>query len=86
MAFTIVNSSEPNILIHDAKEQDPTLHTMLARMKPPEFPAALGIIRAVNRPTFDEGIINQLKYEKENAIFKTVNELLESGETWEVKD
>ena len=58
---------------------------MLARMRPPEFPAALGIIRAVRRSTFDEGLLNQLEYEKENAKFKTVDELLKSGETWEVK-
>jgi len=79
------NVTEENILVHDAKEQDPTLHAMLARMRPPEFPAALGIIRAVRRSTFDEGLLNQLEHEKENAKFKTVDELLKSGETWEVK-
>ena len=79
------NIAERDILIHDKKEQDPTLHAMLARMRPPEFPAALGIIRAVRRQTFDEGLLNQLEYEKENAKFKTVDELLKSGETWEVK-
>ena len=79
------NVTEENILVHDAKEQDPTLHAMLARMRPPEFPAALGIIRAVRRSTFDEGLLNQLEHEKENAKFKTVDELLKSGETWEVQ-
>jgi 2-oxoglutarate ferredoxin oxidoreductase subunit beta len=79
------NITEKDILIHDAKEEDPTLHAMLARMRPPEFPSALGIIRAVSRPTFDEGLLSQLKYEKENAKFNTVDELLKSGETWEVE-
>ena len=79
------NVKEEDILIHDAKEEDPTLHAMLARMRPPEFPAALGVIRAVSRPTFDEGLLSQLEYEKENATFKTVDELLKSGETWEVE-
>ena len=77
--------TEKDILVHDAKEHDPTLHAMLARMRPPEFPAALGIIRAVSRQTFDEGLLNQLEHEKENAKFKTVDELLKSGETWEVQ-
>lgn len=77
--------AEKDILVHDEKEEDPTLHAMLARMRPPEFPAALGIIRAVRRSTFDEGLLNQLEYEKENAKFKTVDELLKSGETWEVQ-
>ena len=79
------NVTEEDILIHDVKEEDPTLHAMLARMRPPEFPSALGIIRAVSRPTFDEGLLSQLKYEKENAKFNTVDELLKSGETWEVE-
>ena len=57
---------------------------MLARMRPPEFPAALGIIRAVDRPTFDRGVLSQLEHEKENAKFNTVDELLESGDTWEI--
>ena len=76
--------TEDDILVHNAQEQDPTLHAMLARMRPPEFPAALGIIRAVDRPTFDSGVLSQLEYEKENAKFKTVDELLESGDTWEI--
>ena len=76
--------TEDDILVHNVKEQDPTLHSMLARMRPPEFPAALGIIRAVDRPTFDSGVLNQLEYEKENAKFNTVDELLQSGDTWEI--
>ena len=76
--------TEKDILVHDAKEEDPTLHTMLARMRPPEFPAALGIIRKVSRPTFNSGMLAQLEYEQQNPKFKTVDELLKSGETWEV--
>jgi 2-oxoglutarate ferredoxin oxidoreductase subunit beta len=79
------NITNEDILIHDAKEQDPTLHSMLARMRPPEFPAALGIIRAISRPTFDGETSRQLQYEKKNATFKTVDELLKSGETWRVE-
>jgi 2-oxoglutarate ferredoxin oxidoreductase subunit beta len=77
--------TEKDILVHDSTEHDPTLHAMLARMRPPEFPAALGIIRKVSRPTFDEGLLAQLEYEKENAKFNTVDELLQSGDTWEIK-
>ena len=77
--------SMEDILVHDANEKDPTLHAMLARMRPPDFPAVLGVIRSVERATFDQGVLSQLKYEKENAKFKTVNELLNTGDTWEIK-
>tara|TARA_B100001758_G_scaffold247951_1_gene268984 strand:+ start:17682 stop:18686 length:1005 start_codon:yes stop_codon:yes gene_type:complete len=76
--------TEEHILVHDSKEKDPTLHAMLARMRPPLFPVALGIIRSINRPTFDDGIISQLKYEKKNSSFNNVDDLLQSGNTWEV--
>ena len=73
-----------DVLVHDANKEDPTLHAMLARMRPPEFPAALGIIRSVKRSTFDTDMISQIEYEKEKGGYKNVNELLFSGDTWEV--
>lgn len=73
-----------DVLVHDANKEDPTLHAMLARMRPPEFPAALGIIRSVKRSTFDRDMISQIEYEKEKGGYKNVNELLFSGDTWEV--
>lgn len=76
--------TEDDILIHNAKESDPALHSMLARMRPPYFPSALGIIRAVDRPTFDEDITSQIDSEKENSEFRGVDDLLKSGNTWEV--
>ena len=47
--------------------------------------SSIRIIRAVKRSAFDKELFNQLEYEKENTKFKTVDELLKSGETWEVK-
>ena len=76
---------EEDVLVHDAYDPDPTLHFMLIRMKPPEFPMALGIIRAVEAPTYDDLIYNQIKHSQENAKFKNMDELLNSGNTWEVE-
>ena len=75
---------EEDVLVHDAKEEDPTLHAMLARMQPPEFPAALGIIRSVKRESFDSGVLSQIEHEIENSKLKTIDELINSGDTWEV--
>ena len=36
-----------DVLTHDAHERDTTLHSMLAAMKYPDYPVALGVIRAV---------------------------------------
>lgn len=76
--------SVDELLVHDAHEVDPTLHQMLARMRPPEFPMALGVIRAVEAPTYERMIEDQLGHSKASAKVRNVTELLHSGETWQV--
>jgi len=76
--------TEDDILIHNAHELDPTLHLMLVRMKPPHFPMALGIIRAVESTTYDELIGTQYTESRSGARFNNMDELLNSGDTWEV--
>jgi len=74
--------TENDILVHDAKEKDPTLHLMLARL---EMPIVTGVIRAVEEKTYDELCNERIEKIKSNAKFKSVNELFASGETYEVK-
>jgi 2-oxoglutarate ferredoxin oxidoreductase subunit beta len=76
---------ESDILIHDAHQMDTAIHNMLIRMSPPHFPMALGIIRAVKAPTYDELVENQYRQSVEKASFTNVSELLRSGNIWEVK-
>lgn len=77
--------TEEDILIHDAHEEDIMLHMLLIQMQPPHFPMALGIIRAVEAPTYDDLTRQQYELSKENAKFSNVEALLHSGNTWEVK-
>ena len=76
---------DDDILVHDALEEDTTLHNMIANMNVPEFPVALGVIRKVEQITYDQGVITQLECEKQTAKFKSMEELLLSGDTWEIK-
>jgi len=77
--------TENDMLVHDAHEKDPTLHMMLIKMNPPDYPKALGIIRAVELPTYDGLLQAQIEISKTKSKFKNVNELLNGGNTWEVK-
>ncbi len=77
--------TEKDILVHDAKEENPGLHAMLIDMKYPELPVALGVIRAVNDKTYDDNVRDQVIDVREHAQIKCVDELLRSGATWEVK-
>jgi len=74
--------TEQNLLVHDAKEKDPTLHQMLIRCK---YPLATGIIRSVEEPTFEDREAQLTAQVKVNSKFKNVDDLLFSGETYEVK-
>ena len=78
--------TENDLLVHDAYEKDSTLHNMLATMCLPKFPVAVGVIRKEKGMTYDDGVIAQLEHEKENAKFHSVDELLTSGDIWQVKE
>ncbi len=73
-----------DILTHDAKEEDKTLHTMLAAMKFPEYPVALGVIRSVDAPAYDSEVAAQVESVRATAKIKNMSELLMSGETWSI--
>ena len=73
--------TENDILIHDTKESDSTLHSMLVRL---ENPVATGIIRAVEELTFEEREDALTREVKANSKFNKVDDLFFSGETYEV--
>lgn len=73
---------QEDILVHDAKESDPTLHQMLIRLR---YPLATGIIRSVDEPSFEDREAELTEKVKASSKFKTVDDLLFSGETYEVK-
>ncbi|MDR1332386.1 MAG: 2-oxoacid:ferredoxin oxidoreductase subunit beta [Tannerella sp.] len=73
-----------DVLVHDAHEKDVTLHNMLALMKD-DLPIAVGVIREVDAPTYDESVARQIAEVQAKSPIRTLRDLLMSGETWEVK-
>mgnify|MGYP001075201291 FL=1 len=74
-----------DILVHDAHNPNPFLHWMLVNMKAPEFPVALGVIREVEAHTYDEALDEQIEQVKKISDIHCMDDLLNSGDTWEVK-
>ena len=70
-----------DILVHDATQQDPTLHQMLVRL---EYPLVTGIIRRVDDVTFEEREDALTAEVKSNSSFEKIDDLFFSGETYEV--
>ena len=76
--------TEDDILVHDATEPDPTLHMALINMKLPDMPVAFGVIRSVPAPVYDVEMEAQIKQVQQTRKITCVDELLNSGNTWEV--
>jgi len=77
--------SETDILVHDINLQDPSVAFMLARMEQPDFPQPVGVFRAVERPSYEKMLTDQI----ESAIAKSgpgsLEKLIYSGDMWTVE-
>jgi 2-oxoglutarate ferredoxin oxidoreductase subunit beta len=74
--------TEADILVHNAKEKDLTLHQMLVRL---EYPLVTGIIRSYDDVTLEEREDALTAQVKANSKFRKVDDLFFSGETYEIK-
>lgn len=73
--------TEEDLLVHNAKEKDKTLHQMLVRLT---YPLATGIIRSYEDITFEDREDILTAQVKAKSIFKRTDDLFFSGETYEV--
>ena len=76
--------TEADILIHNATCENATLQTMLAMMEGPDFPIAMGVIRAVEDETYDAAVEAQIAEIQAKSKIKTFDELVASCEQWEM--
>jgi len=74
-----------DVLLHDATTSDPSLHLKLSLMDGKELPIALGIIRDVAAPAYDEEMEAQIEKVKAKNPVRSLREFLMTGEVWEVK-
>ena len=58
---------------------------MLARMSAPDLPTALGVIRAVVEPTYDEMVYAQIEKSRQTSKIRNMDDLLNSGNVWDVQ-
>lgn len=73
--------TQEDLLVHDAKCKDNTLHQMLAKL---QYPLATGIIRSYEESTFEEREQLLTDEVRKNSKFTKVDDLFFSGETYEV--
>lgn len=76
-----------DVLTHDEKCVDNTLHLKLGMMSPTVngLPLALGVIRNVEAPVYDAEIKKSTEELQNKSKIKNLHDLLMSKDTWEVK-
>lgn len=77
--------TEKDLIVHDATEPNPGIQYMLANMRYPEYPVALGIIRAVPGITYDSAVHSQIEEVTNTSKIRCMDDLLMSGSTWDVE-
>ena len=71
------------VLVHD--EGNRVLADLLAAMRPPEFPVALGVLYCDPSPTYESGVFGQVHEARAGqAAVPDVADLLRKGPTWVV--
>lgn len=75
---------ESDCLIWDETLDNPGMAFLLAQMTPPEFPTPIGVLRSVEQAAYEDQIVGQIDHEIEAKGQGTLEDLIYSGETWEV--
>jgi 2-oxoglutarate ferredoxin oxidoreductase subunit beta len=76
--------TEKDIRVHNSYDNEAVTHYNLIRMDQPDFPLAMGIIRAVEKPVYEDMLYDQVAHSKEKNPIKCMDDLLKSGNTFEI--
>ncbi|MEG0252616.1 MAG: 2-oxoacid:ferredoxin oxidoreductase subunit beta [Muribaculaceae bacterium] len=74
-----------DVLVHDAHCKTNFMHQQLAMMDGHELPLAIGVIRDVASPVYNEEVDRQVAEVKDKKGFTSLRDMILAGETWEVK-
>ncbi len=74
-----------DVLVHDARTPSNFLHQQLAMMDGKDLPLALGVIRDVEAPAYDEEVNRQVEEVRARKGFTALRDMILSGDTWTVE-
>lgn len=75
---------EDDLLFHDERAKEPSLAYLLTRMRVPEFPEPMGVLRCVDAPRYEEETDRQLAAAEAKLGKGAIEQLLDGGDTWVV--
>ena len=77
--------AEGDLLVHDETREDPAVAYILSRMQYPQYPVPMGVFRAVQRPTYDDLMDQQIQDAISREGEGDLEALLNEGDTWTVE-
>ena len=77
--------SESDLLVHDETREDSAVAYILSRMQYPQYPVPMGVFRAVQRPTYDDLMEQQIRDAVSREGEGDLEALLNEGDTWTVE-
>ena len=80
----ICDSSDPDILVHNEKSASIALPYLLSDMSAPELPVALGVLRSLDLPTYEDRLSEQIREAKSQFGEGDIDKLLHSGDNWTI--
>ncbi len=77
--------TEGDLLVHDESLDDSTIAYILAQMRHPEYPVPLGVYRAVQRPTYEQLLEDQIREATARQGEGDLEALFSEGDAWTVE-
>ena len=75
------NTSMDDILIHDETNLD-LAHIIANWTSNPDLPEPIGVIYSIDKPTYNQDMVDQINFAKEKKGTGSVQDLLNAGDTW----
>lgn len=81
----VVSGTLPsNAVVHDESREDPSFAFQVAQLELPHAPVPLGVFRAVQRPTFDREMNDQMAHAVALKGSGDLDQILNEGDVWDV--
>jgi hypothetical protein len=58
----------------------------MAQVGAPDLPTPVGVLRAVEQPTYESAVVSQIEHEVEERGHGTLEKLIYAGEMWSVDE
>lgn len=84
-SIQVNDSNRDQVHVHQSKDANEAYAYALSSFNPSHgLPSVMGVLRKVDRPTYESGVLEQEAQLKARGGYKSLEELLHSGETWEI--